>query len=159
MKNLNKYLYESIFDEESKIDSLDCVVYYAKLKKCFKDSSYEVFVDAMEEFEQEIQKYGKKISYPEVNYNEKYISFEKGKNLLGQSFAIVTVWVPIDNKYTIYCMTDVKYNHTKKEIYKYFNEPKKSMRKLDIHNYKNIYKLPKEYEIIIELLEKDQHRI
>ena len=56
----------------------------------------------------------------------------------------------------IYCMTYIDHSRMGKEIYKYFNEPKSSMKKLSIHNYKNIYKLPKEYEFIIELLEKGE---
>ena len=159
MKNLTKYIKESVFDEESKMNNMDCVVNYEKLKKCFKDTSYDIFVNEMEEFEQKIQKYGKKISYIKANYDENYISFEKGKNQIGQLFAVVTVWVPMGNKYMIYCMTYIDHSRIGREIYKYFNEPKSSMKKLSIHNYKNIYKLSKEYEFIIELLEKDQHRI
>ena len=159
MKNLNKYLYESLFDEESKMDSLNCVADYEKLKKCFKGASYDIFINEMEEFEQKIQKYGEKISYTKANYDEKYISFEKGKNHRGQLFAIITVWVPVGNKYMIYSMTYIDHSRVGREIFKYFNEPKSSMKKLSIHNYKNIYKLPKEYEFIIELLEKDQRRI
>lgn len=159
MKSLNKYLYESVFDEESKMDSLECVVNYERLKKSFKGISYDIFVNGMEEFEQEIKKYGKKISYSRANYDEKYISFEKGLNHNGQLFAIITIWVPVGNKYTTYCMTYIDRNGTSREIHKYYNEPKSSMRKLNIHDYKNIYIIPKEYEIIIELLEKDQHKI
>lgn len=159
MKNLTKYIKESIFDEESKMDSLECVANYEKLKKCFKGISYDIFVNGMEEFEHEIQKYGKKISYTKANYDEKYISFEKGKNHMGRLFAIIIIWIPMGNKYMTYCMTYIDHNGTSREIYKYFNESKSSMRKLNIHDYKNIYKLPKEYEIIIELLEKDQHKI
>lgn len=158
MKSLNKYLYESVFDEESKMDGLECIVNYEKLKKCFKGISYDIFVDEMEKFEHEIQKYGKKISYTKVNYDEKYISFEKGKNQMGQLFAIIIIWVPMGNKYTTYCMTYIDHNSTSRKIYKYYNEPKSSMIKLNIHDYKNIYIIPKEYEIIIELLEKDQHK-
>jgi hypothetical protein len=159
MIDLNTYLNESIFDDEdTHMSNLDKVADIAYIKKLLKKDNWDDFEKATDEFEKIIKKDYKKIPGSKVDYGNKYLIFLKGENMWNR-YNYVCIYSPFGPKkfqsHMIAAFTRVNLTH---EVCfrRYYNEAKSGITsKSDGQSYKAIYELPKEYEWMIEWMNKE----
>lgn len=159
MIDLNAYLNESIFDDEdTHMSNLDKVADIAYIKKLLKKDDWEDFGKATGEFEKIIKKDYKKISGSKVDYGNKYLVFLNGDNMWNR-YNYVCIYHPFGPKKFQSCMIAafIRDNQTQEVCFRrYYNDAKNGISsKTDGQYYKAIYELPKEYEWMIEWMNKE----
>lgn len=159
MKSLNKYINESIFDDEdAHMSNLDKVADIAYIKKLLKKDDWGDFEKATDEFEKIIKKDYKKIPRSKIDYGNKYLVFLKGDNIWNK-YNSVGIYSPFGPKKFQSHMIDafIRDNQTQEvRFVRYYNESKAAISgTLDGQSYKAIYELPKEYEWMIEWMNKE----
>ena len=159
MIDLYKYINESIFDDEdTHMSNLDKIADIAYIKKLLKKDDYNEFEKSMDEFEKMIKKDHKKIPASKVDYGNKYLIFLKGENMWNKYLG-VSIYHPFGpKKFQSHMIEAFAREDSTQEIAfrRYYNESKGVIQnKLDGQNYKVIYELPKEYEWMIEWMNKE----
>ena len=159
MIDLYKYINESIFDDEdTHMSNLDKVADIAYIKKLLKKDNWEDFGKATGEFERIIKKDYKKISGSKVNYGGKYLVFLKGENMWNK-YNYVCIYSPFGpKKFQSHMIAAFIRDNKMQEVRfsRYYNEAKSGLSgKSDGLSYKAIYELPKEYEWMIEWMNKE----
>lgn len=159
MKNLSKYIQESIFDDEdTHMSNLDKVADIAYIKKLLKKDDWDDFEKATDEFEKIIKKDYKKIPGSKVDYGNKYLIFLKGDNMWNK-YNYVCIYSPFGpKKFQSHIVAAFIRDDQTREVcfLRYYNEPKRVISdKSDGPSYKAIYELPKEYEWMIEWMNKE----
>ena len=149
MKSLNKYINESIFDEDTHVSNLDKVADIAYIKKLLKKDDWDDFEKATDEFEKIIKKDYKKIPRSKIDYGNKYLIFLKGDNMWNK-YNYVCIYSSFGPKKFQSCMIAAftRDNQTQEVRFsRYYNESKTAISGTsDGQSYKAIYELPKEYE-------------
>ena len=159
MIDLYKYINESIFDDEdTHMSNLDKVADIAYIKKLLKKDNWEDFGKAAGEFERIIKKDYKKISRSKVDYGNKYLVFLHGDNMWNR-YNYVCIYSPFGpKKFQSHMVAAFTRDNQTQEICfrRYYNESKTSISGTsDGQSYKAIYELPKEYEWMIEWMNKE----
>lgn len=158
MKSLNKYINESIFDEDIHMSNLDKIADIAYIKKLLKKDDWDDFERATDEFEKIIKKDYKKISRSKIDYGNKYLIFLKGNNMWNK-YNYVCIYSPFGPKKFQSCMIAAftTANQTQEVRFsRYYNESKTAISgNSNGQSYKAIYELPKEYEWMIEWMNKE----
>ena len=110
------------------------------------------------ELEKMIKKDHKKIPASKVDYGNKYLIFLKGENMWNKYLG-VSIYHPFGpKKFQSHMIEAFAREDSTQEIAfrRYYNESKGVIQnKLDGQNYKVIYELPKEYEWMIEWMNKE----
>lgn len=159
MIDLYKYINESLFDDEdTHMSNLDKVADIAYIKKLLKKDNWEDFGKAANEFEKIIKKDYKKISGSKVNYGNKYLVFLKGDNMWNK-YNYVSIYSPYGpNNFQSHNIAAFIRDNQMQEVRfsRYYKEAKSGITgKTDGQSYKAIYELPKEYEWMIEWMNKE----
>lgn len=159
MIDLYKYINESIFDDEdSHMSNLDKAADIAYIKKLLKKDDWNDFEKATDEFENIIKKDYKKIPGSKVDYGNKYLIFLKGENIWNK-YNYVCIYSPFGpKKFQSYMIAAFARDNQSQEVCfrHYYNEIKRGISdKTDGQSYKAIYELPKEYEWMIEWMNKE----
>lgn len=159
MIDLNTYLNESIFDDEdTHMENLDKIADVAYVKKLLLKDDYHEFEKSMDEFEKMIKKDYKKIPASKVDYGNNYLLFLKGENMWNK-YLDVSIFSPMDSRrFQSHMIGAFAREDGTQEVdfRRYYNESKSVIqKKLDGQNYKTVYELPKEYEWMIEWMNKE----
>ena len=159
MKDISRYIRESIFDDEdTHMSNLDKVADIAYIKKLLKKDNWDDFEKATDEFEKIIKKDYKKISGSKVDYGNKYLIFLKGENMWNK-YNYVCIYHPFGPKKFQSCMVAAftSDDQTQEVCFRCYRNDSKSgiSGKADGQSYKAIYELPKEYEWMIEWMNKE----
>lgn len=159
MKDLNKYINESIFDDEdTHMSNLDKIANISYIKKLLKKDNWDDFERATDEFEKIIKKDYKNIPRSKIDYGNKYLVFLKGDNIWNK-YNHVGIFSPFGPKKFQSHMIGafIRDNQTQEVCFvRYYNESKAAISgTLDGQSYKAIYELPKEYEWMIEWMNKE----
>lgn len=155
MKKLNKYINESLLDDEdTQMDNLSNIAEMTHIKQLLDVSSRAELQSGIEKVMDIIKKHTKKVPYTKIDTNKIYIIFEDGSGHYSD-FSMVTIWKP-DGKGTfdmhqIICH-DPRPDFTgwddsvRSSNFTVFTNSKKSeMRKVKYHNFKTIFELPPKY--------------
>lgn len=150
---------ESIFDDEdTHMDNLDKVADIAYIKKLLKKDDWDDFEKATDEFEKIIKKDYKKIPSSKVDFENKYLIFVKGE-YTGNKYNFVYIYYPNGPKKFQSCMIAAFTgdNQTQEICFRrYYDETKSGITGKNYgQTYKSIYELPKEYEWMIEWMNKE----
>lgn len=154
MIDLYKYINESIFDDEdTHMDNLDKVADIAYIKKLLKKDDFDDFEKSIDEVENMIKKNHVKIPASKIDYGNKYIEFNKGKQM--NKYLSITIYSPSITNVKKLDILKISFSDTNR-FRVFCGRTKSEVRSNAIGQfYRTIYELPKEYEWMIEWFKEE----